>query len=57
MKKILKRFLKTFIRIDRIPFTDNGKSAEYCTLFILGLAVASNVYPRANNQNSDPCQN
>jgi len=43
-KKIIKRFLKFFIRIDKIPFTDNGRPAEYCTMYIFGLPLVSNIY-------------
>lgn len=47
-KKLLKAVLKTFVRIDKIPFTDNGRSAEYCTMYVFGLAITSNIYSREN---------
>jgi hypothetical protein len=49
VKKVLKSFLQLFIRIDRIPFTENGKNAEYCTMYVFGLAISSNVYPSKLN--------
>lgn len=49
VKKVLKSILKSFIRIDKIPFTENGRSAEYCTMYVFGLAVCSNIYPAKNN--------
>lgn len=48
MKKAIKNsfrsFLKTFIRIDRIPFNDNGVNCEYCTMYVFGLAFTSRIY-------------
>jgi len=46
MKKIFRSFLKLFIRIDRIPFTENGRDSEYCTMYVFGLAICSNIYPK-----------
>ncbi|WP_234110193.1 hypothetical protein [Chryseobacterium sp. R2A-55] len=49
MKKPIKRatvkFLKLFISIDEIPFTDNGQPKIYGTMFIFGFRIASQVYP------------
>lgn len=58
MRKTIKKLLKIFIRIDKIPFTDNGKSVEYCTMYICGLAIASNVYPVKTQETlkSQSCQ-
>lgn len=42
---IFKKLLKSFIRIDRIPLTKNGRNAEYCTMYVFGLAICSNIYP------------
>lgn len=50
LKKNFRSFLKLFIRIDKIPFTDNGKNVEYCTMYIFGLAICSNIYP-SNTEN------
>ena len=50
IRKPLKKFLKLFIKIDTIPFTDNGKAVEYCTMHIFGLFIASQVYPAKNKQ-------
>ncbi|CAA7196847.1 hypothetical protein [Chryseobacterium potabilaquae] len=42
-KKLLKRGLKLFIRIEIIPFNDNGKTVEYCTMYVFGLPLISNI--------------
>ncbi|SIR25175.1 hypothetical protein [Chryseobacterium indoltheticum] len=44
-KKVLKSILKSFIRIDKIPITENGKTAEYCTMYVFGIMVCSDIYP------------
>ncbi|MDE5525662.1 hypothetical protein [Elizabethkingia meningoseptica] len=36
MKKLVKRILKKFIRIDVIPFTDNGVNTEYRMMYVFG---------------------
>lgn len=49
--RFLKSFFKVFIRIDRIPFDENGHSLEYYTIYIFGLAVFSSI----NHKNSKKC--
>lgn len=44
IKKSFKKFLQLFIRIESIPFTNNGRPAEHCTLYIFGFSIASNVF-------------
>lgn len=44
LKNLLRSFLKTFIRIDRIPFNNNGVNCEYCTMYVFGLAITSRIY-------------
>ena len=55
MKKRLKKgavkFLKLFISIDEIPFTDNGVSKVHSTLYIFGARIASDVYPSKSLSN------
>jgi|GEM_PF-3547601 len=51
LKKLLKSVLKSFVRIDKIPFTDNGRQAEYCTTYVFGLAITSNIYPEKKQIN------
>lgn len=48
IKKLLRNFLKLFIRIDRIPFNDNGVNCEYCTMYVFGLAFTSHIYKSQN---------
>lgn len=43
MKKLLKRFLQTFIRIEVIKFTENGKPKEFTTMYVFGKARISGV--------------
>lgn len=44
-KKATVKFLKLFISIDEIPFTDNGTPKVFGTLFFCGLRITSQVYP------------
>ena len=43
MKKLLKRFLQTFITIEVIPFTENGNPKELCTMYVFNKRFASAV--------------
>lgn len=51
LKKVLKRFLQLFIRIDTIPFSKNGRLSEYSTMYVFGLSICSNIYPAKREQN------
>lgn len=55
MRKLLRIFLKTFIKIEKIPFTDNGESKEFCSMYIFGIHVASNVY-KAKEEKDEQCE-
>lgn len=43
MKKLLKMFLQTFIKIKVIKFTDNGQPKEFTTMYVFGKRVTSAV--------------
>jgi len=43
MKKTLKRFLQTFIRIEVIKFTENGNPKEFTTMYVFNRRFASAV--------------
>ncbi|QIY82529.1 hypothetical protein HER18_02715 [Chryseobacterium sp. NEB161] len=48
MKKLSKRILKILLwpilRVDSIPFNDNGTPVLYCTLFVFCIPTVSKIY-------------
>ena len=44
MKKLFKRFLQTFIKIEVIKFNDNGQPKEFTTMYVFGKRVTSAVF-------------
>jgi hypothetical protein len=55
MKKLLKRILQTFIRIEKIPFTENGIAKEFCSMYVFGKHIASNTY-KALDEKDEQCE-
>lgn len=43
-KKILKIITWPFLRVDTIPFNDNGRNLQYCTLYVLCIPMLSRIY-------------
>lgn len=43
MRKLFKRFLQSFITIEIIPFTENGKPKEYHAMYVFNKRFASGV--------------
>ncbi|WP_156907016.1 hypothetical protein [Epilithonimonas caeni] len=43
-KKILWVIMWPFLRVDVIPFNENGRKVEFCTLFILCIPTISKIY-------------
>ncbi|ROI02908.1 hypothetical protein EGH90_12495 [Kaistella haifensis] len=44
MKKQFKRFLQTFITIEKIAFNENGSPKEFCVMYVFNKRVASGVF-------------
>lgn len=44
LKKMLKKFLQLFIRLEMIPFSYDGKIRKYYTLYIFGIEIFSDNY-------------
>lgn len=56
MKKLLKRFLQTFITIEVIPFNDLGLETEIHSMQIFGKTVTSLQVVKPNDEKDELCE-
>ena len=55
MKKLFKKILQSFITIEIIPFTENGKPKEFCTMYVFNKRFTSGVFT-APEQKDELCE-